>query len=93
MQKSRDVLVDESTFQNWNKKQVEVKKLIEDLVVVASSSQSVTVEKVQLHSAEFDDPTANTLDTKTKLLAEDYERYNLTIIKPTNYEDLMTYKE
>lgn len=71
---SKDVIVNESTFWNWDKKKVEAKKITQDATVAASSSQNIVTEMVQLYYAEFDDLIANTPTTKTKSLAEVYEK-------------------
>lgn len=61
---SRDVVVDESAFWNWDMQQVKLKRISCDASTAASSFQNIAIGSIQRDLVDVDDPT---LDSPRKL--------------------------
>lgn len=85
---SRDVLVDEDSFWNWEENKVQQGKEENQSNVLAANQEEMVEASSQV---EPDDPD-NSIKGKTKSLAEIYEKCNVALVEPSSYEDAARYK-
>lgn len=89
---SKDVKFDEQACWNWEKKQVKIKKIEEGSVAFESTSGPTNYIQYEQSDHDVDsDPTADTPTKKTKSFAEIYERCNLAVIEPSNFDETSKY--
>ena len=85
---SRDVIVDEDSFRNWEKNEVQQGKEGNQSDVLATNQGEMDKASLQ---AETDDPD-EPIKGKTKSLAEIYEKCNVALVEPSSYEEETRYE-